>query len=93
MRKLSQIDNTELIADVLAMLSDGQVSILARGYVIRVVETSLVVEIATIAGLDTSNPDTIREGIFMSPVPMSWGAIKCCYKDPECCPPPPKKEQ
>jgi hypothetical protein len=92
MRALSNVDDPEVIADILLLLSEDQLSIMARGRVARVAEPSVVLDIAETAGLDTSNPEAIEEGILMSPVPMSWGAIKCCYKDPECCPPPPKEK-
>jgi hypothetical protein len=92
MRELSNVEDPEVITDILILLSEGQMSILARGRVARVEEPSVVLAIAEIAGLDTSNPEAIEEGILMSPIDASWGVIKCCAKDPECCPPPPKEK-
>lgn len=89
---LVNVEDPGAIADVLAVLSEEEIRLLAEGGVICVEDPRLTLEIAKTVGLDTSPHAVTEGGILMAAVHMTWGQLKCCYAgNAACC--TKKKEQ
>jgi hypothetical protein len=91
---LSETKDQGTIAAVLAELTDEQRRrVIARSRV-RVVEPDVVLTILGLFGINPPDATVLEDGVFTAVYTRTtWGKIKCCYKDPNCCPKPPKKDQ
>jgi hypothetical protein len=89
---LVNVDDPKTIADVLSLLSEEQLSTLAKGDVVGVDDPKVALKIAARVGLDTSFPAAAEGGVLLSTFRVTWGQLKCCYGgNDECC--PKKKEK
>jgi hypothetical protein len=89
---LANINDPEAIADALAPLTEAEISVLATRRIVAVVDPEVVSAIALVAGL--ADPAMIEDGILLTTyVDATWGVIKCCFKDPNCCPKPEDKKE
>jgi hypothetical protein len=91
---LSETEDQGTIAAVLAELTHEQRRRVTARSRTRVVEPDVVLTILGLFGVNPPDPTVLEDGIFAAVYTLTtWGKIKCCYKDPKCCPEPPKKDQ
>ncbi len=90
---LGGTDDPIAVAEILSLLTETERSTLTQRRLVHVVDPDLAAEIAAIVGINMSDPAVAADGLLVtSYIATTWGQIKCCYKDPKCCPKK-KKEQ
>lgn len=94
MNMISETTNSVTIDAVLEKLTADQRNRVASRRYVLVVDPADVLTILGLFGIVSPDPATIEDGILAAVyTPATWGQIKCCMKDPKCCPKKKKKDQ
>jgi hypothetical protein len=92
MQSLAFTEDPNVISEVSNLLTEAELATLVSRRLVRVEDPSVASVIAVVVGLDIADPRMTEEGLLVTTyTEMTWGRIKCCFKDPNCC--PEKKEQ
>jgi hypothetical protein len=93
MQALAFTEDPNVISEVSNLLTGTELATLVSRRLVRVEDPSAASTIAMVVGLDIADPAMTEEGLLVTTYSeVTWGKLKCCFKDPNCCPKK-KKEQ